>query len=232
MKFRNEIKYYINFKEYNILKSKLKLILKLDKNSSKNGDYKIRSLYFDDKQSSSLFEKQAGIINRKKYRFRIYNDNKKLIKLEKKSRKGNFINKKSVILNYKKVIDIINLNYDFLKNSNEELLKEFYYEIRSNYLRPNVIVDYYREAYVSDINNIRITFDKYLQSGLFSINFLEKIPMINILEEPLMIMEIKFDNFLPDFIKNLIQIETSRRYAISKYVLSKKHTKLNSWEDN
>ena len=81
MKFRNELKYYINLFEYNILKSKLKLILKSDKNSNSKGDYKIRSLYFEDKNLSSLYEKQAGIINRKKFRLRLYNDDSSYIKL-------------------------------------------------------------------------------------------------------------------------------------------------------
>ena len=56
--------------------------------------------------------------------------------------------------------------------------------------------------------------------------------MVRVIEEPQLIMEVKYDNYLPDIIRNAIQINSSTRYAISKFVICKKYTKLNAWEDN
>ena len=96
--FRHEFKYFINFFEYNALRSKLKYVLKNDKFAGPSGDYHIRSLYFDDVHNSALYEKQAGVLKRRKFRLRIYNYQDDVIKLEKKSRVGQFINKESARL--------------------------------------------------------------------------------------------------------------------------------------
>ena len=71
--FRHELKYFINFQDYFTLSNKLKVLMKRDDNSNEKGDYHIRSLYFDDYEDSALYEKQSGILRRKKYRIRIYN---------------------------------------------------------------------------------------------------------------------------------------------------------------
>ena len=105
--------------------------------------------------------------------------------------------------------------------------------MKHNLLRQDVIVDYTREAYVSDLSNIRITFDKDLRTGLTNTDLFNKdFPSIKALDEPWMILEVKYNNFLPDYIKNLLQLRSAQRYAISKFVICKKMIKLNSWEDN
>ena len=98
--------------------------------------------------------------------------------------------------------------------------------------KPIVIVDYFREAYISDINNIRITFDKELRTGLNLTDIFNKGPTVDVMEEPKMILEIKYDHFLPDYLRQMLQISSSQRYAISKYVICRKYTKQNNWEDN
>lgn len=231
--FRHEFKYYINYFEYEILRNRLKVILKKDKFANENGDYHIRSLYFDDINNTALFEKQSGILNRKKYRVRIYNLKDNVIKLEKKSRVGQFIHKESASLTRQDYEMIINQDIDFLKESDNKLLHEFYYDFISYRLEPKVIVDYIREAFVWSVGNIRITFDKYLKTGLYETDIFNKdIPTIDVVEEPKMILEIKYDSFLPDFIRSILQINSNQKYAISKYVICRKFTKWNSYEDN
>ncbi len=231
--FRHELKYYINFIEYHKLRSRLEKVLKRDSYSGVDGHYHIRSLYFDDENNSSLFEKQAGILTRKKFRIRIYNLSDKVIKLEKKERVGNFIRKESATLNSDDCSSIINGDVDFLKDSTNSLLRQLFIQIKHNNFRPNVLVDYLREAYISDISNIRITFDKDLRNGLTNTDLFSKsVPMILSLDEPWMILEVKFDNFLPDYIKNILQLRSQQRYAISKFAICKKFTKMNHWEDN
>jgi len=227
--FRHEFKYYINYFEYHTLRNRLKAVLKRDKFADENGNYHIRSLYFDDIKNEALFEKQAGVLERNKYRIRIYNLEDNIIKLESKKRVGQFISKTSQIITKKEYNFILN-NENF---KSEGLLNRFLLDKQTQILKPKVIVDYVREAYVSDINNIRITFDKELKTGLYKTDIFDKeLPMIDVIEEPKMILEIKFDNFLPDFIKNLLQIDTNQRYAISKYTICRKFTKENNWEDN
>ena len=231
--FRHEFKYFINYFEYEILRRKLKLVLSNDKNANENGDYHIRSLYFDDINHTALYQKQSGIISRKKYRIRIYNFSDNVIKLEKKSRLGQFIYKTSISITRDEYEKIISNDIDFMKDSDIPLLSELYFDIIASKYKPEVIVDYIREAYILDINNIRITFDKYLKSGLNSVDMFDKnLVTVDVIEEPKIILEIKYDHFLPDYIQSLIQIDSSQRWAISKYIMCKKFTKLNSWEDN
>jgi len=231
--FRHEFKYYINFFEYHNLRLRLNKVLKFDKFSDEHGNYHIRSLYFDDVKSSALFEKQSGVLTRKKYRIRIYNLKDDVIKLERKNRVGQFINKESVSITREEYNKIIKNDINFLYESKKPLLVQFYFEIKHNLVKQDVIVDYTREAYVSDISNIRITLDKDLRTGLTNTDLFNKsAPSIKALDEPWMILEVKFNNFLPDYIKNIIQLSSNQRYAISKFVICKKMIKLNNWEDN
>jgi hypothetical protein len=229
--FRHELKYFINHHEYHVLKNKLKHVMKLDK-YSKDGEYHIRSLYFDDFNDTALFEKQLGLLNRKKYRIRIYNLCDDVIKLEKKSRKGQFIHKETLSLSRHEANSILDNEFEFLLKKDNSLAREFYMDLKIKQFKPKVIVDYVREAYTLNYNNIRITFDKFLKTGLENKDlFNENIPVISAIDESFFILEIKYSNFLPDHIKSVVQIESSLRQAISKYVYCRKFTKLRSWED-
>ena len=231
--FRHEFKYYINFFEYQVIRNRLRRILNNDLYSNANGNYHIRSLYFDDLHNSALYEKQAGILARRKFRIRIYNLSEEVIKLEKKSRIGQFINKESIQISKKDYKKIIDKDFSFLKESTSKLLNEFYFHLTASKIRPDVIVDYVREAYTSKISKIRITIDKNLSTGLLSTDLFDKeLPTIDVIEKPLYVLEVKYNNFLPNFIKDAIQLSSSQRYAISKFVICKKYNKLNNWEDN
>ena len=231
--FRHEFKYYINYFEYESLRRRIKQVLKPDVFANDQGEYHIRSLYFDDVHNSALYEKQSGVLSREKFRIRIYNIGDDVIKLEKKSRIGQFINKESVVLSRQDYDKIVTKDFDFLRKSNNRLLNEFYFHIKAKKLQPDVIVDYVREAYTSKVSNTRITIDKNLRTGLNSTDlFNEHIPTIDVIEKPLYVLEVKYDRFLPDHIKNIIQLSSNQRYAISKFVICKKFTKLNNWEDN
>lgn len=231
--FRHEFKYYINYFEYESLRRRLKHVLKRDTFANEQGEYHIRSLYFDDVHNSALYQKQAGILSREKFRIRIYNLSDNVIKLEKKSRIGQFINKESAILSRVEYDKIIAKDINFLRQSHNRLLNEFYFHIKAKKLQPDVIVDYVREAYISNISNMRITFDKKLRTGLYNTDIFDKqAPTIDVIEKPLHVLEIKYDRFLPDHIRNILQLSSNQRYAISKFVICKKFTKSNNWEDN
>lgn len=221
---RHELKFYINYHEYTYLKNRLKDSLILDENSSlETSDYTIRSLYFDDVYNSALKEKEAGVFQRKKYRVRIYNGSDSVIKFEKKSKYNKYITKKSKKLSKKEFYKLINGKTDFLIKSKNKLLNEVYVETKTKLLKPVVIVTYEREAYTYPLERIRITFDKNLRAGIksydvFDENLIEK----DIFDKQIMIMEIKYNSYLPSFIKNLLQMRKHTHSAISKYVLCRK----------
>ncbi len=230
---RHEFKYYIDPPQYRILKNRLAAILPMDPYAGHEGRYHIRSLYFDDFKNRALFEKQAGVAHRKKYRMRIYNFSDAVIKLERKSKLDYYIGKESVSLSRDEADRILAGDIAFLANSGNRLLRAFYMECRCNLLQPNVIVEYYREAYIHPMGNVRISFDIGLHTGLGSLAIFDPdVFTMQAIEEPGVILEIKFDNFLPRAIQGLFPSTIRQRLAIGKFTICKKHYKYNDWEDN
>lgn len=228
---RHELKYNINNTQYLLLSRKLKAVLKPDKHAGPDGRYHIRSLYFDDFRNTALFEKHAGVSRRKKYRIRIYNLKDDVIKLERKSKIDYYINKETVHLTREQANRIITGDISFLSKSDNRLLRAFYLECRRNILRPNVLVDYYREAYIYPVGNVRITFDIDLHTGLNSIDLFNKDTLtIGISDYP-KILEIKYDNVLPEIVRGLLPGTIKPWQAIGKFVISKKFNKYNDWEE-
>jgi len=219
-KLRHELKYYINYNEYNYLKTRLATLLKHDKNSA-DGGYHIRSLYFDDIYHSSLNEKLSGIEFRQKYRIRIYNKEDRLIKLECKSKFGEYISKTSVPINRDNFYSLINGgDINFLAQSPHKMCKDMFIAIKTRFLSPAVIVDYEREVFVLDEGNVRITFDKDLSAAIDTVDvFCKDMHTVGAMEPGLMILEIKYDEYLPNHVKKLLQISSYERCAISKYVI-------------
>ncbi|MEL7604341.1 MAG: polyphosphate polymerase domain-containing protein, partial [Bacillota bacterium] len=223
--FRHELKYYINYAEYILLRNTLKALAQIDKYAGENGEYFIRSLYFDDEYESALNEKLGGSDYRKKYRIRIYNFSDDVIKFEKKIKQGQFITKKSISLSRDEYERITAGEYAFLLRRKEPFAQELYLELRSNRLRPRVIVDYIREAYVYPFENIRITFDKELRSGMWLSPdiFDPNLPTMPMYEEGMLVLEVKFEKSLPAHIRGVLgNIQAAQHSAISKYVICRK----------
>ena len=224
-KFRHEMKYYINYVEMHALRNRIAGILKLDKNSIDTNGYNIRSLYFDGMQNHALYDKNDGIFGREKYRIRIYNGSDQVINLERKSKYGDFISKESAPLSRANYDAILNNEYDCLRNRPEPLIQDFYRALSYRLFKPRVIVDYIREAYIFEPGNVRITFDKELTASVNGIDlFDDRMIYEQILYPEQVILEVKFDHFLPDQIRQLLQPERFVRSAISKYVLCRERT--------
>lgn len=159
MKGRHEHKYYINQADCAILRSRLKVVARLDTNVGVDGTYLIRSLYFDNYLDKAVDEKLQGISRREKWRIRYYNDNTDFIRLEKKYKINNLTYKVQAPLTKQQVEQLLTGNYEFLKASAQPLLLELYAKMHFEALRPRTIVDYTREVYIYDAGNVRITFD-------------------------------------------------------------------------
>ncbi len=218
-RFRNEVKHFINISDYFALRSRLKHIARLDRFAGSDGTYRIRSLYFENFNNKALKEKLNGINNREKFRIRFYNNDPSFIRLEKKSKVNIFCLKAAARITKEQCEQLLCNDIDWLIDSGNVLLQELYAKIKYQLLRPRTIVDYFREAYIYDPGNVRITIDSRLQSGLFSSDlFNPNLPTIAITASGQIILEVKFDEFLPEVIRDLIQTNERRSSAISKYV--------------
>ncbi|MCW4022262.1 MAG: polyphosphate polymerase domain-containing protein, partial [Candidatus Bathyarchaeota archaeon] len=215
---RHEHKYPLTFLEYQILKKKLAIVLKPDKHAGPDNRYHIRSLYFDDFQNSAMFEKQAGLANRSKYRMRIYNCSDESIKLERKTKQNQFVHKDCVMLTRGDADRIIAGDVDFLGASKNGFLKKFYSNVRNNFLRPVVIVDYVREAYVHPIGNVRITFDTELHMSIGLADFFNsECSTTGIPQDQNVTLEVKFDDVLPSYIRGLFPSTICPQCSLGKF---------------
>jgi hypothetical protein len=191
----------------------------MDKNAGADGDYLISSLYFDDIYDTSLYEKNYGVFKRQKYRIRAYNRSSSVIKLEIKSKYGQFISKKSASITLDEYYKILNNDYEFLRDSDNSVKTDYYHQISGNFLKPKVIVDYDREAYILNAGNVRITFDKDLRVGFNSMDLFDpNLIDLAIFSPDILILEVKFDEFLPDYIRGIFRMLRHESSAISKYV--------------
>lgn len=220
MKLRHELKHYINISDYLVIKSRLKAVAKLDPHGDEQGEYSIRSLYFDDYNDRVLSEKIIGLNNRDKFRIRIYNSDDSFIKLEKKTKINGLCKKDSCLISKAECESIQRGETAFLRDRKNHLLNEFYVRMNSERLKPKVIVDYIREAYVYGAGNVRITFDKSVKTGLSNIDIFDKnLSTVETLCHDYIILEVKYDEFLPELIANLIQVGDRNKTAISKYAM-------------
>ena len=217
-KFRHEIKHYINFSDYLAIKSRLRTIMHLDKNANENNEYRIRSLYFDNVYDKALKEKVIGVPKRDKFRIRFYNDNHEFIRLEKKSKIRGLCLKDSERITKEEVEKIRRGDIEFLRDSGKNLFVDLYTQMKGNLLRPKTIVDYTREAYIYPMGNVRITFDKSIRTGLNSTDlFNEKLPTIEAIDSRFIVLEVKWDEFLPQSIHDIVQVKERRATSVSKY---------------
>ena len=167
-------------------------------------------------------QKEAGDYERAKYRIRIYNfsDQTGDIKLEKKTKVDQYIAKRSVNISKEQFYNILSGDGSFLLTLNAPVARDFYLAMRTRLLHPVVIVDYYRDAYICQEGNVRITFDKELRAGVDTFDIFDREAItVPAMERERLVMEVKYDDFLPGKIRTLIQPAASEHMAVSKYVL-------------
>ena len=197
----------------------LRKVLKRDvHNKNIKKGYYVRSLYFDTLDNESFEDKMAGIEHRTKYRLRIYDTNSKWAKFEIKSRFNNSVSKETAVISRKDAAEIQNMNYEAMLSYNNPVLNKAYQEFKKRRYTPVVMIDYIREAFTYDINKIRIVFDKFLKSSQVQLDIFSRDPFTTQkLKKGIVIMEIKYDGFIPGFLKKILQIPSFERSAISKY---------------
>ena len=219
-KYRHELKFKISNSAAEVLKQKLSLILKKDKNAYySDGSYLIKSLYFDDLDSTSYYEKMDGVLYRKKYRRRIYNNNDEFIRLEKKMKHNTYTAKEQILISKDIYSKILNGKLDEI-DSPTGLLEEFITNSKTKHLVPSVIVLYHRIAFTYPISEVRITFDSHIQSGLYNYDLFDKeVPMYDVSEPGKQVLEVKFNEVLPLHIANILNDIPSCKEAVSKFAI-------------
>lgn len=222
-KYRHEIKFIINKQMSLILKQRLALAMNVDKNSvNLDNTYFIRSLYFDDINSTAYYEKIDGVLYRKKYRIRIYNNDSSFIRLERKWKHNNMTSKDQLKISKENCIHLLTNQFDNIDKEllNNSLMKEFITDIKVFGLKPSVIVDYKRLAYTYHISEVRITFDERIKSGLYNCNLFNMNRITyDVIDNNEVVLEVKFNEVLPEHISIILQTIPMYRQAVSKFAL-------------
>jgi len=216
--FRHEWKHEINYTDLLVLRQRLKAVMQPDPHAV-GGSYFIRSLYFDNLADKALREKIDGVNRREKFRIRYYNRDTSLIHLEKKSKWNGLGNKQAVVLTAQESQAIVDGDWEWMLDSGKPLVQELYSKMRSQGLRPKTIVDYTREPFIYAPGNVRVTLDYDIRTGLNCTDFLNPdcvtIPAGN---SPI-ILEVKWDEYLPSVIRDIVQLDGRHTAAFSKYAV-------------
>lgn len=222
-KFRHEFKYLISYEQMRLIADRLKRVMKLDPHA-KDGRYLISSLYYDDPYDSCFYEVAAGVDLRKKYRLRYYDHDASAVFLECKAKRNNMMLKKNSYLEHYDALKLVNGGYLRDIADQDDLNKELTYKIMARGFKPKVIVEYERVPYVYEAGNIRITFDMNITSSTDLKNFLGQYAYKrSVLPCGSLIMEVKYDEFLPSLIYDCIDIGGLEQLSISKYTLCRKY---------
>ena len=214
--YRHEYKYLISGATSRLLKARLRGFMGRDPNAGPTGQYTIRSLYFDDPCATAYEEKMSGIKERTKYRIRYYNYDPSVIRLERKEKHGDLTKKTGQTISIADAQVLTDHGMTELIGLAEELRQRCLLEG----FRPKCLVDYDRTAFVCANGNTRITLDENLRTRPFDTRlFASEQAMIPVLEPDQVILEVKFDDFLPGHLADLLSDIPKAQIAISKFVL-------------
>ncbi|WP_066457765.1 polyphosphate polymerase domain-containing protein [Anaerotruncus rubiinfantis] len=214
--FRHEYKHYINYADYLSLRQRLRQVAARDRHAGPNGSYTVHSLYFDNLDNKALREKLDGVNHREKFRIRYYNSDTSFLRLEKKSKHNSLGCKQSAVITPEECGRILSRDIEWMQSDRRELVMELYRKIRCQLLRPKTPVVYDREAYLYPAGNVRITVDSRIRMGLSCADFLFPDAPCILAKSP-MILEVKYDAFLPDLIGSIVQERNRQSSAFSKY---------------
>lgn len=218
MQFRHEVKHEISNLDMLILRQRLRAVMAPDRHAQ-NGKYEIRSLYFDNPEDKALREKLDGVSIREKYRIRLYNNDPSGIHLERKFKCGGLGYKEFAVLTPKQAQAIVDGDIRWMAASADEVILGFYAKICQDGLEAKVIVDYTREPFVFGPGNVRVTLDYHIRTGLRRVDFLNpNCTTVPVPGDPC-ILEVKWDHFLPDVIRGMVQLGDRHSTAFSKYAV-------------
>ena len=216
IRYRHEWKHEISFSDLLAIRQRLRAVAESDPHAE-GGKYLIRSLYFDNLSDKALREKIDGVNMREKFRIRYYNGDPSVIHLEKKSKRAGLGTKYSAELTKDEAQSIVDGELDWMMASGRPLVQELYCKMRYQGLRPKTIVDYTREPFIYRPGNVRVTFDYDIRTGLSCTDFLNPDCVTIPAGDAPILLEVKWDAFLPSVIRDAVQTPGRRVEAFSKY---------------
>ena len=217
VQYRHEWKHEISYADLLSIRARLRAVTQPDPHAV-NGRYMIRSLYFDNASDKALREKTDGVNMREKFRIRYYNgDPSSVIHLEKKSKISGLGTKFSANLTPEEAGKIVRGDTAWMPASCDMLIRELYAKMRYQGLRPQTIVDYTREPYIYVPGNVRVTFDYDIRTALRCTDFLDPDCVTIPAGDPVILLEVKWDDYLPDIIRACVQEKGLRVGSFSKY---------------
>jgi hypothetical protein len=216
---RHENKYLLTRGTYEILRRRCASVMKRDENSQGDGGYRVTTLYFDDVYRSAYKDKLGGYLKRKKFRIRAYNLSPERISLEGKFKEDEFIKKKSALLTLDEYKAALAGDYSFCEGRQEDIMRHFCAEAKTAGLKPAVITDYFRDAFTADAGNVRVTFDRELSTSLGTADIFAASYSPVLCGSDNVVLEIKYDRFIPLYIQELFSGIPLMSKPVSKYVL-------------
>ena len=224
-KYRHELKYLVSAAQIPLLKTRIASLMQRDPHARKDGIYTIRSLYFDDYCNRCYYENENGTYPREKYRIRIYNHSDQKISLECKRKERGKTLKTACPLTRQQTEQLIHGEPPMVTEEIPPLLRKFAVEMKTRRLRPVVIVEYERIPYIYKNGNVRVTFDTQIASSSdvedFFSETLSKRPVMPVGQQ---LLEVKFDEYLPDFIYRNLNLNRLQQTAFSKFYLCRKYS--------
>lgn len=226
-KYRHECKFLLNAVDAELVRNQISSICLPDTHTDFEGQYYVRSLYFDTIDDLYLNENLAGVNCRHKYRIRIYNFDKSRISLERKETELGLKHKESCLITETQCNELLHGNVLIEADDNQVVLKEMGIEHMLRFLKPKVIVDYLRIPYIYPAGNVRITFDHHVASSVEVEGFFERDIITNkVLNDNSVVFEVKYDDFLPYAIRRIInRFANCEQTAFSKYVYARENVK-------
>ena len=223
-KYRHEYKYKITAAEMAVLDMRAAMLLHTDSHVDGEGTYLIKSLYFDDYGDSCYWENEDGYNVRAKYRIRYYNNDTECIRLEKKSKVNGMTHKDSCVISKQQCQEFMKGKVPMMTPDMPPMMQKLFTEMRLKNLLPKVIVIYERKPYVYGIGNVRVTFDRNILSSNAISEFLsETITARPIMQKGESILEVKWDELLPDYIRTHLELDSLQWTSFSKYYLCRKY---------
>lgn len=216
MKYRHELKQLISPADAMLLSKRLDAVMQRDRHSA-NGSYIITSLYFDDPADRALREKLSGVNNREKFRLRIYDHAADTVWVEKKSKINGLCLKSRCTISEQEARRILELGADYTPGQDSPLLRELSIKLRTQALMPRTIVEYSREAFTFPAGNVRVTLDSDLRTALYCTELFNPGRIMVPASESAVVLEVKWDEFLPDIIRGIVQPGSARTESFSKY---------------
>ena len=216
MDYRHEIKHVISPGEAAAIRMNLNAVAALDPHAREKGSYCIHSLYFDDPRDTALHEKLDGVNERRKFRIRYYNDDLSYIMLECKIKKDGVGRKPQERLTYEETQAIMRGDIDWMVKSGRPLPAALYVDMKTRRLRPKAVVQYKRVPFVYGPGNVRVTIDWDIRTG-FPRDFLNPAGITLPIDENVMLLEVKWDEYLPSVIRQAAALKSKMPSAFSKY---------------